>query len=196
MAGKAFLHFIKVITGLEGSRTQTTKKEREALVSYCDNASLAVEIGVFEGACTALIAKSIPEKAILYGIDPFFKGKLGICYEKLITKRQLAKFRVKRKVRLVEKLSFDAVQDVPENIDFIFIDGDHTWAGIQKDWNDWSKKVKVGGIIALHDTSASEAFPSFENQESIKFFSEVIRKDGSFTLLKTVDSTNILQKAK
>lgn len=196
MTGKAFLHFIKVITGYEEPQTQTTKNEREALISYCSNATIAVEIGVFEGVNTVLMARHSPTESVVYGIDPFFKGKFGICYGKLITKNQLAKFRVKKKVRLIEKFSFDAVDDVPDDIDFIFVDGDHSWKGIQKDWNDWSKKLKKGGIIALHDTSASEAFPSFEHQESIKFFGEVIKADRSFTLLKTVDSMNILQKTK
>ena len=107
----------------------------------------------------------------------------------------MTKFRVK-KGQSIEKFSFDAVQNVPDNIDFIFIDGDHSWKGIQKDWNDWSKKLRVGGIIALHDTSASEAFPSFEHQESIKFFAKVIKDDPFYILLKTVDSMNILQKIK
>ena len=40
------------------------------------------------------------------------------------------------------KLSFDAVDYIPDDLDFIFIDGDHSLEGIQKDWNLFSKKVK------------------------------------------------------
>ncbi|PWT72763.1 MAG: hypothetical protein C5B59_15090, partial [Bacteroidetes bacterium] len=138
MIGKSFMHLMKVVTGLDEPRTQTTKNERNALASYSSQAQLAVEIGVFEGYNTALIARSIPKDAVLFGIDPFFKGKLGICYEKFITKSHLAKFRVGKKVKLIEKLSFDALKDVPDNIDFIFIDGDHSWKGIERDWHDWS----------------------------------------------------------
>lgn len=37
-----------------------------------------------------------------------------------------------------------------ENLDFIFIDGDHTYKGVKKDFEMYSKLVKRG-IIAFHD---------------------------------------------
>ena len=36
-------------------------------------------------------------------------------------------------------------------IDFLFIDGDHTYKGIKRDFNMYSSLIKEGGIIALHD---------------------------------------------
>jgi len=36
-------------------------------------------------------------------------------------------------------------------IDFLFIDGDHTYEGVKRDFNMYSSLVKEGGIIALHD---------------------------------------------
>jgi predicted O-methyltransferase YrrM len=194
MKGKALFHFVKVIFGIEKPLTQTTTKERNALSVYCKNASIAVEIGVFEGVNTGIIAQNILKEGILYGIDPFFKGGLGISYEKLIARKQLKKTGTVKKVKLIEKLSFDSTGLVPDNIDFIFIDGDHTWNGIQKDWEDWTKKLRVGGVIALHDTSLCEAIPQNANLDSIQFFNKVIKNSGSFKLLGTVDSLNILQR--
>lgn len=37
-------------------------------------------------------------------------------------------------------------------VDFLFIDGDHTYAGVSKDYNQYSPLVRPGGIIAFHDT--------------------------------------------
>jgi len=37
--------------------------------------------------------------------------------------------------------------------DFVFIDGDHTQAGVQADWIDYSRSVRKGGIVAFHDVS-------------------------------------------
>ena len=36
-------------------------------------------------------------------------------------------------------------------LDLLFIDGDHTYAGVKKDWEMYSPLVRKGGIIALHD---------------------------------------------
>lgn len=34
---------------------------------------------------------------------------------------------------------------------FLFIDGDHTYDSVRKDWDNYSPMVRKGGIIALHD---------------------------------------------
>ena len=36
-------------------------------------------------------------------------------------------------------------------IDFLFIDGDHTYQGVKKDFTIYKEMVKKGGIIAFHD---------------------------------------------
>jgi len=37
------------------------------------------------------------------------------------------------------------------NVDFLFIDGDHTESGVTADYNDYKDFVAPGGIIAFHD---------------------------------------------
>ena len=36
-------------------------------------------------------------------------------------------------------------------VDFLFIDGDHSYEGVKKDWDMYKPLVREGGIIALHD---------------------------------------------
>jgi hypothetical protein len=38
-----------------------------------------------------------------------------------------------------------------KEIDFLFIDGDHTYEGVKKDFKMYSPLVKNGGVIAFHD---------------------------------------------
>ncbi len=38
-----------------------------------------------------------------------------------------------------------------KKIDFLFIDGDHSFRGVKKDWELYSSLVKRNGIIAFHD---------------------------------------------
>lgn len=37
-------------------------------------------------------------------------------------------------------------------LDFVFIDGDHTYDGVRADWLAWSPLVRPGGVVAFHDT--------------------------------------------
>ncbi len=44
--------------------------------------------------------------------------------------------------------------------DFLFIDGDHTEAGVAADYNDYKEFVRPGGIIAFHDIVENQPFPT------------------------------------
>jgi len=47
---------------------------------------------------------------------------------------------------------YEKVKKLADNkFDFIFIDGDHTYDGVKKDFEMYSDLVSEGGIIALHD---------------------------------------------
>lgn len=48
------------------------------------------------------------------------------------------------------------IASVSENkfIDFLFIDGDHSYEGVKSDFINYGKYVRSGGIIALHDINA------------------------------------------
>lgn len=48
----------------------------------------------------------------------------------------------------------DVIQQVKEmlpEVDFLFIDGDHSYEGVKADWENFSPLVKPGGLIAFHD---------------------------------------------
>lgn len=45
-----------------------------------------------------------------------------------------------------------------EQVDFLFIDGDHTEAGVTADFNDYRHLVRPGGIIAFHDIVEKQPF--------------------------------------
>jgi len=193
MKGESFFHYLGVLFGVSQPETHTTPGEREALARYVSGASTVVEIGVFEGVNTVILSKAMRKDGKTFGIDPFFKGGMGVCYHKLITETHLRRNKVRQHVSLIEKYSFDAVNDIPEKVDFIFIDGDHSWEGISKDWPLYSDKLKSGGIMALHDTSLI-AEDRGVALDSVRYYNEVIRHDDRFEWVETVDRMNILRK--
>lgn len=48
--------------------------------------------------------------------------------------------------------SLEAVESFSDgSLDFVYIDGDHTFDAVMQDIIRWSQKVKKGGIVACHD---------------------------------------------
>ena len=47
-----------------------------------------------------------------------------------------------------------------EQVDVLFIDGDHTEAGVEKDYQDYHHLVRPGGIIAFHDIVEKQPLPT------------------------------------
>lgn len=63
-----------------------------------------------------------------------------------------------------------------ERVDFLFIDGDHTYKGVKQDFEMYSKLVRGGGIIAFHDIVYHPHIPSCEVD---KFWNEIKHKYAS-----------------
>jgi predicted O-methyltransferase YrrM len=75
--------------------------------------------------------------------------------------------RDRQKIELVrgnshQASSVEAVERVLRNrqVDVLFIDGDHTYEGVKKDFELYSPMMRKGGLIAFHDIT-----PSLNNSE-------------------------------
>lgn len=60
--------------------------------------------------------------------------------------------------------TFDSVKQLlnDQSIDFLFIDGDHTYEGVKADFEMYAPLVRSGGLIAFHDTLPRPDFPDIE----------------------------------
>jgi predicted O-methyltransferase YrrM len=116
------------------------------------------EIGVSNGFYSKWLLSSI-RGLKLYCIDPyevyddliethalFTQDMENQAYEN--AKKRLARWNPE----IIRKRSMDAVKDFKDNsLDFVFIDGNHTFQYCMNDVAEWEKKVRPGGIIAVHD---------------------------------------------
>jgi len=116
---------------------------------------VGAEIGVLKGEWTEKLFDYIPDLK-MYCIDKWkqyptyrdFRGpkKLNKYYE--ITKNRLKNLNC----TIIKEWSMDAVKDFEdESLDFVFIDGNHTFEYVTNDIAEWSKKVRKGGIVSGHD---------------------------------------------
>ena len=189
-----FIHFLRYLSGLDPAASQTTPAERTVIARHAAGKRALVEIGVFEGLTTGVIGRAMAADGVLYGIDPFIPGRLGICRGKLVAGREIADLRRTRRVVFVRKFSFDALADVPRELDFAFIDGDHSLDAIARDWADWSPRVTAGGIMALHDTLVPPHNPGVAALGSCRYYESHIRHDDRFEIVEQVHSLTVLRR--
>lgn len=114
------------------------------------------EIGVAEGYHAKLLCSNNPELK-LHCIDIWEKypgyseySDPKNCYEE--AKETLKPYNTV----FHKKFSMDAVADFADNsLDFVYIDSAHDFKSVAQDLCEWSKKVKVGGIVFGHDYKRS-----------------------------------------
>lgn len=123
-----------------------------------NNLRIGAEIGVaFGGHSEAILKNTNVEK--LYGIDPYqhtkgYEDPMNLSQEEFdelynFTLNRLAPFG--KRYEHILKSSNEAVNNVPDNLEFVYIDGDHSYQGVWQDLCAWFSKVMEGGIIGGHD---------------------------------------------
>jgi hypothetical protein len=130
--------------------------------SYPTHKLTGVEIGVDKGGNAINIINNLPIER-LYLIDPyepyFERGFLWKCEYRdnyIKVKRKLSKY--KNQMKLIRKRSEDAAVLIPKEIDFVYIDGRHTYEAVKKDIELYYPKIKNGGFIGGHDYDSPYVF--------------------------------------
>ena len=133
--------------------------------SYFDGCSglVGVEIGVQRAINSVKILKLLPVDK-LYLVDPYAEytnddtnnKEVFTSMDFQVSIYQEAVNRIMRtgfkdKVRFVKKYSENAVKSIPDNLDFVYIDGNHDYEFVMKDLRLYYPKVRVGGVIGGHD---------------------------------------------
>jgi hypothetical protein len=114
-----------------------------------------IEIGMLEGLTTEYLLRSIPNLR-LHGIDPykFYKDWDGTRVHGTDANYQAMLARTKEYPNFFHysMTSDEAVDSFPaESMDFVFIDGDHTYHQVRRDMENYYGKVKPGGLFCGHD---------------------------------------------
>ena len=122
--------------------------------------SVFCEIGSFCGKSTVSIAKALVKHAsgVLYAID-WHQGastSLGLEEEEYVSTygeylRNLEKFEVEERIKTIKKRSEDSVNDVPDQIHFLWIDGCHDYKNVKLDYCNYEGMVAPGGFLLFHD---------------------------------------------
>lgn len=140
---------------------------RQAIAIYeylkKENLKLGVEVGVFWGETYFYLLDRFPNLKLI-GIDLWEEITWGdktdegyrdyadfplTDYYREIVKRA-KKYKGRAIIRRED--SVDSSKKVTDNsLDFVFIDGDHTYEGVKRDIEAWKPKIRKGGWLIGHD---------------------------------------------
>ena len=159
-------------------------------------ARTAIEIGRYKGGGTFAVAAGMGKDGTLWSIDD---GSLEVAwgrdervapYDDQI--RDLCR-RFALDVRLLVGDSRTLELDV-DDVDLVFIDGDHTYEGVKSDFERWGKRVRVGGHVLLDD-----AYPLGQYRRGCENIQRVVQEaldEGDFRLVKAVDRLAHLERTR
>jgi cephalosporin hydroxylase len=111
---------------------------------------VVLEIGTARGGTLFLFSNVAHEEAILISVDLYQTIEVKVLFRYIKKEKQ--------KIYLIQgdSHSIETLRKIEEilkgiKVDFLFIDGDHSYEGVKKDFEMYSPLVRKGGIIAFHD---------------------------------------------
>lgn len=131
----------------------------------CPSSGRIVEIGSFQGRSTIVLASGADPSVEVIAIDPHagndrgpqeidgFADEAASDHDQF--NANLAAAGVIDRVTHLRSFSDDALDDVPGNIEVLYVDGAHRYAPALADIRSWGDKVADGGTLLIHDSFSS-----------------------------------------
>ena len=155
--------------GLIPPRTMHTAAEAQLLQELARGRRCVVEIGVYEGSSALVLLDALGSDATLHLIDPFGHQpgalRAGWAATERTTRRVVARAAAAagdaspRVVWHIERSEDTAGGWRGPPVDLVFVDGDHTAAGVALDWSCWHELVAADGYVVFHDARSAPGSP-------------------------------------
>jgi predicted O-methyltransferase YrrM len=135
-----------------------------------------VEIGSAAGGTLFLLTRVAGPDAVIVSVD--LPGGMANPYPRWRSRLYEQFARDRQRVYALRKDSHDErtlreVRRLSEPVDFLFIDGDHSYGGVSRDLEMYGPLVRSGGLIAFHDIVPPHADGHGDPGEVPKFWQEV-----------------------
>jgi cephalosporin hydroxylase len=162
---EAALGFARSFRWYRGTNISPTQQDEEilGLLHHLEQRPphCVVEIGTDTGGTLFLWSRVAAPDALLVAVDSQPIGALGNYSAWSIVRRAFA--RGHQRVELMIPRDSHDPRTVEElrrrldgrGVDFLFIDGDHSYEGVKQDFELYAPLVEPGGVIALHDVNES-----------------------------------------
>jgi predicted O-methyltransferase YrrM len=171
---------------------QHSEAEGTAMERWARGARVLVEIGVAEGGSAWHLRRVMDPAGTLVLIDTYPR-KLGLNLSSIIARRLVGRESRGRVIWRRER-SDAAIRNWSGSIDFLFIDGDHSYDAVRGDWEDWSPHVAPDGTVAFHDALLDAPWMN-ESYGSARFVQELQDAGDGWRLVDGVDSLAVFKRA-
>jgi hypothetical protein len=158
---------LRRILSIQGMVSREEVEMLEELAAGVDPSACIVEVGSYRGRSTAALAAgaSLGSGADIFAIEPHepFTGILGGTFgpdDRKAFFRNAIKGETWERVRLVNLSSEIVVPGWKRPVGLLWIDGDHTFEGVTRDFEAWRRFVVPGGVVAFHDATDPELGPA------------------------------------
>ncbi len=152
---------------------------------HAQKPTVCVEIGSARGlsACYIGLALKQAGQGKLYAIDPHEKTEWNDHNSEntfSTIQTNLKEFAVEQYVEIIRGYSHHIGTSWTKPIDLLFIDGDHSYEGVKKDWDLFVPHLRPFGLIIFHDTIWSlKPDPQWSrNDMGVPEFVDELRKKG------------------
>jgi predicted O-methyltransferase YrrM len=165
---------------------------------------VCVEIGSAQGKSACYVGAALRDNGFgkVYAIDPHTAtdwNDLGSIDTYNIIKNNIAKIGVDGYVEIVRETSEEAAGRWDRPIDLLFIDGDHSYEGVRRDWELFSGFLTEFGVTIFHDTLWDIApDPKWYRPDmGVPRFVEELRREGYPVMTINQDfGVSLVQRAK
>jgi len=169
-------YYLDKFFGIEIIRTRPKEAIKFAKDYFKNKPIKSIEIGIFKGQNSEDIIKNLNIKKN-YLIDPYTQYedyKSDGYYDKLKIAKKEALNRLKKwsnKIIWIRDYSEKAIKKISEEVDFIYVDGNHEYEYVKKDLQLYWIKLKKGGILSGHDIQSlgvSNAVLEFAKEKNLE----------------------------
>jgi predicted O-methyltransferase YrrM len=163
----------------------------EMLAHFAKDLDIVVELGTNIGTTSILlsaVAKKVVTTDVFENVEKIEDDVQRGIYAQTFGNNNHYYKQIKQKlkpfnVEVFQCLSYQLAEAfLPDSIDMVFIDADHSYKGVEKDYCAWFDRVKIGGYFAFHD--CVEPFDVYEfkknvldNDKRISIVSDAIKID-------------------
>lgn len=139
-------------------------------IPVLEEAKTILEIGT--GWCLSTIAfacASRINKGRVLSFDLYNRDKRLSNYQDLlpyITQIKVDSHNRDEALKIIKENNF-------ESVDLLFIDGDHTYEGVKRDFEFYSQFLSENGIVLMHDISLNDPGHGVDSIEVCKFWAEI-----------------------